>query len=92
MLPILEPFDDSVGKEPTLALRNQLSPYRRFQINLAGRPRKPFAEHESVLLTILEGDPDKAATLMRDHVFIQGEVFTDPVSTLLPSYVATGTG
>ena len=79
-------------EETTLAVRNKLSPYRRFQLNRPGRPRKSFAEHESILLAILSGRPDQAATLMRDHVLIQGEVFTDLISTLPPSYVRSGTG
>lgn len=79
-------------EESTLALRNQLSPYRRFQLNRPGRPRRSFAEHDSILMAILDGDPDHAAILMRDHVSILGEVFTDLVSTLPPSYVRAGTG
>ena len=52
-------------EESTLAVRNRLSPYRRFQRNRPGRPRKSFTEHLS----------------------IQGEVFTDLISTLPPSCV-----
>jgi DNA-binding GntR family transcriptional regulator len=79
-------------EESTLTVRNQLSPYRRFQLNRPGRPRRSFAEHESILMAILNGDPDRATSLMREHVFIQGEVFTDLVFILPPSYLRAGTG
>lgn len=79
-------------EEVTLAVRNKLSPYRRFQFNRPGRPPKSFEEHKSILNAILSGDPDRAAKEMRDHVLIQGEVFNDLISTLPPSYVRSGTG
>ena len=41
---------------------------------------------------ILEGDGERAAAAMRDHVTIQGDLFTDLISSLPPSYLQTGTG
>ena len=71
----------------TRALRNRLSPYRRFQLSQPGRIERSLAEHDAVVRAILAGDPDGAAEAMRGHVAIQGEVFTDLVAALPPAYV-----
>lgn len=72
-------------EETTRALRNRLSSYRRFQLHQPGRIANSLAEHAAVVTAILAGDADQAATAMRAHVAIQGEVFTDLVS-MLPAH------
>jgi len=74
-------------EETTRALRNRLSSYRRFQLHQPGRVANSLAEHQAVVAAILAGDADQAATAMRAHVAIQGEVFTDLVSMLPPHYL-----
>ena len=76
----------------TRVLRNRLQPYRRFQLNHPGRIDRSLAEHDAVVKAILEGDGERAAAAMRDHVTIQGDLFTDLISSLPPSYLQTGTG
>lgn len=74
-------------EETTRALRNRLSGYRRFQLNQPGRVANSLAEHAAVVAAILAGDAEQAATAMRAHVAVQGEVFTDLVSMLPPRYL-----
>ncbi len=74
-------------EETTRALRNRLSSYRRFQLHQPGRVANSLAEHEAVVAAILAGDAEQAATAMRAHVSVQGEVFTDLVSMLPPHYL-----
>ena len=75
--------------ESTRSLRNRLQPYRRFQLTQSGRIEKSLAEHGEVVDAILAGDGDAAATAMRGHVSIQGDVFTDLITALPPSYLQT---
>jgi DNA-binding GntR family transcriptional regulator len=44
--------------------------------------RHSFGEHDAVVQAILEGDGQKAADLLRSHVAIQGQRFTDLVASL----------
>ncbi|WP_282609071.1 GntR family transcriptional regulator [Pelagibius sp. Alg239-R121] len=67
--------------------RNRLSPYRRFQLHHPGRIRKSLEEHASVVEAVLAGESEEATKRMRGHVSIQGDVFSDLVSSLPPSYV-----
>lgn len=76
----------------TSSTRNRLSPYRRFQLHHPGRIRRSLQEHASVVEAIREGESEMAAERMRGHVSIQGDVFTDLVSALPPSYVQSRTG
>lgn len=75
----------------TSSTRNRLAPYRRFQLHHPGRIRRSLQEHASVVEAIREGESDLAAERMRGHVSIQGDVFSDLVSALPPSYVQAKT-
>ena len=74
-------------QESTRSLRNRLQPYRRFQLNHPGRIDRSLAEHGEVVEAILAGDGEAAAERLRAHVNIQGDVFTDLVTSLPPSYL-----
>ncbi len=74
-------------QETTRSLRNRLQPYRRFQLNHPGRIDRSLAEHGEVVEAILAGDGEAAAERLRAHVNIQGDVFTDLVTSLPPSYL-----
>lgn len=78
---------NSYLEETTRAMRNRLSPYRRFQLNHPGRVMKSWKEHQAVVDAIANGDAETAAAAMSHHVTIQGDVFTDLLSTLPESYV-----
>ncbi len=78
-------------QDTTRRLRNRLQPYRRFQLSHPGRIDRSLAEHDAVVAAILKGDGEEAAARMRDHVTIQGDLFTDLLSSLPPSYLQAGT-
>lgn len=59
---------NSVLSEMTVALRRRLSPFRRAQFNLEGRPNRSHAEHDRVVKAIIRGDAEGAHAAMLDHV------------------------
>jgi DNA-binding GntR family transcriptional regulator len=63
-------------------LARRLRPYRRLQLRVRDRMRHSFAEHDAVVLAILEGDGQRAADLLRSHVVVQGQRFPDLVASL----------
>lgn len=74
-------------EETTRGMRNRLNPYRRFQLHHPGRTLKSWNEHRAVVEAIIAGDAEAAALAMSHHVTIQGDVFTDLISSLPESYV-----
>ena len=64
------------------ALQKRLKPYRRLQPRARDRVATSFDEHEAVLAAIEAGAPEAAAEAMRGHVAVQGERFTDLLSSL----------
>ncbi|WP_207455477.1 GntR family transcriptional regulator [Azospirillum sp. SYSU D00513] len=68
--------------EQCTALHRRLKPYRRLQLRHRNRMASSLAEHTAVLEAILALDGDRAERLMRDHVVIQGERFTDFIAML----------
>ncbi|GLQ06738.1 GntR family transcriptional regulator [Sneathiella chinensis] len=74
-------------EKQTRELRRRLSPHRRLQVRIPGRLIKSSEEHGAIVRAILDGNSDLAERLTRDHVTIQGERFTDFLSTLPPHYV-----
>jgi DNA-binding GntR family transcriptional regulator len=79
---------NNVLEETTRNFRNRTIPYRRHQLNRPGRVFESLQEHQKVIEAILSGDADLADELMRDHVNVQGDVFTDFLSTLPQPYVS----
>ncbi|SDY42806.1 transcriptional regulator, GntR family [Jannaschia faecimaris] len=59
----------------TLRLHRRLKPFRRLQLRLRGRMNQSMREHREILKELVDGDPDRAAAALRDHVAIQGEKF-----------------
>ncbi|NOV17751.1 GntR family transcriptional regulator [Ensifer adhaerens] len=68
--------------EQCIALHRRLQPYRRLQLRVRNRMATSFAEHNEVVDAILAGDAEQARQLLRQHVSIQGERFSDLVATL----------
>ena len=56
--------------EITLATRVRVQPFRRAQFRNLGRLAKSHVEHDRVVLAILRGDRDGAATAMREHIML----------------------
>ena len=71
----------------TMELRTRLSPHRRLQVRIPGRMATSSDEHENLINAILQGKAEEAEQLTRKHVTIQGERFTDFLSTLPPHYL-----
>jgi DNA-binding GntR family transcriptional regulator len=56
--------------EMTHATRSRVQPFRRAQFRNLGRLAKSHVEHDCVVLAILRGDRDGAATAMREHIML----------------------
>jgi DNA-binding GntR family transcriptional regulator len=63
--------------EQTQNLHRRLQAYRRLQLRTRNRMDSSLAEHQAIVDAILAGDPERAASVMRGHVVIQGERFGD---------------
>jgi DNA-binding GntR family transcriptional regulator len=68
--------------EQTRSLYRRLRPYRRLQLRVRNRVSNSWAEHDAVVTALLAGDGEKTAELMRDHIMIQGQRFSDLMSSL----------
>ena len=67
--------------EQAKALHTRLAPYRRLQLRVRYRTRQSMVEHREVFTAIEEGNSAKAETALKAHVVIQGEKFSDLVSS-----------
>lgn len=68
--------------EQALALHRRLRPYRRLQLRVRNRIANSFNEHEAVVNAIIAGDGELTATLLRNHIMIQGQRFADLIASL----------
>lgn len=68
--------------EQTSNLHNRLHPYRRLQLRVNNRMQNSFEEHQSIVDAIINTDEDLAETLLKGHVSVQGEKFTDLIATM----------
>jgi len=69
-------------KDEALKLRRRLQVYRRLQLNFKGRVEDSFSEHEAITKAIIDGDGELASSLLRQHVSIQGDRFTQWVNSV----------
>jgi DNA-binding GntR family transcriptional regulator len=65
-----------------MALGRRLKPYRRMQLEARNRVSNSFAEHTAVLEAILAHREQEADDLLRNHVLIQNERFSDLLAVL----------
>lgn len=68
--------------EEALKLHRRLRPYRRLQLRVRNRMQASLAEHRAIVQAISEGDADKTEGVIKAHVVIQGERFSDLVAQL----------
>ena len=68
--------------EQARTLHRRLRPYRRLQLRVRGRINTSFSEHDAVVNAIIEGNSDAAGELLRDHIMIQGQRFTDLIASM----------
>lgn len=71
--------------EQARALHDRLKAYRRLQLRVRNRVQASLAEHQRVVDAIRDGNSEKAETLLRSHVLIQGERFNDFIASLHPT-------
>ena len=68
--------------EQARLLHRRLAPYRRLQLRARHRLAQSLAEHQAVVAAIVAGDEATASELLRTHVIVQGDRFSDLVATL----------
>ena len=68
--------------EQTRNLYRRLRPYRRLQLRVRNRLAASYDEHDGVVQAIIDGDGELAAQLLREHVMIQGQRFSDLMASL----------
>jgi DNA-binding GntR family transcriptional regulator len=73
---------NSFLEERAELLHRRLRPYRRLQLHVRNRMRNSFDEHEKIVRALLDGNSTLAADLLRAHVVVQGEKFTDLMSNM----------
>lgn len=69
-------------EDMTRALRNRVSSYRHIQLRHPGRLRRSWTEHDAIVQAIIQGDPDRAREVTKQHIAIQGDTFTDFMALL----------
>ncbi len=72
-------------------LYKRLTPYRRMQLRVRGRLPQSMSEHHAIVAALRKGDAVLTAEILRQHVAIQGEKFTDFMASFT-SEAAVGTG
>jgi DNA-binding GntR family transcriptional regulator len=71
-------------EEQCAQLHRRLRPYRRLQLRVRNRLSTSFSEHSAIVAAIFAGDVEQARSLLRAHVGIQGERFSDLVASMAP--------
>lgn len=69
-------------EEQCAQLHRRLRPYRRLQLRVRNRLSTSFSEHCGIVDAIFAGDGEEARRLLRAHVGIQGERFSDLVASM----------
>ncbi|MGV8937409.1 MAG: GntR family transcriptional regulator [Allorhizobium sp.] len=69
-------------KEQCIALHRRLRPYRRLQLRVRNRMKVSLEEHGSIVDAILEGNDELARKLLRSHIAVQGDRFSDLVANI----------
>ena len=69
-------------EEQARVLQRRLRPYRRLQLRVRNRVTASFDEHGAVVDAIIEGKGELAAELLRQHIMIQGQRFSDLIASL----------
>lgn len=63
--------------QQTRQLQTRLKPYRRLQLRVRNQPRRSLKEHRDIVSAIESGDEQQAEMLLKNHVSVQGDRFTD---------------
>lgn len=81
---------NAVIADATSALRRRLSPFRRAQFQLEGRPPRSHAEHDVVVSAIIRGDALAAHAAMLHHVTLVEQSFEELCASQLGSPAPSG--
>ncbi|MCJ2081759.1 GntR family transcriptional regulator [Methylobacterium sp. J-090] len=68
--------------EQARLLHRRLAPFRRMQLRARHRLGQSLAEHEAIVAAIVSGNETEASELLRAHVIVQGDRFSDLVASL----------
>ncbi len=63
-------------------LHDRLKPYRRLQLRVRHRIGRSLQEHRDIVEAIIGGDESGAEELLKAHILIQGERFSDLVASV----------
>lgn len=69
-------------REQATALHRRLKPYRRLRQRFRNRMHISFGEHQQIVDAIFAMDGEKASEVLRNHIIIQGEQFSDFIASL----------
>lgn len=69
-------------EEQCTVLHRRLRPYRRLQLRVRNRMKVSLKEHGETVEAILAGDVNASRELLRNHVAVQGDRFSDLVASL----------
>lgn len=64
------------------SLHGRLKPFRRLQLRVPGRMSSSSAEHDAIIAALRAGDAAEAERLMKSHIAVQGDRFSDFLSSL----------
>ncbi|EKF18565.1 GntR family transcriptional regulator [Nitratireductor pacificus] len=69
-------------EEQCTAMHRRLRPYRRLQLRVHNRMKASFGEHARIVDAVLAGDAELSRALLRTHVAVQGDRFSDLIANL----------
>ncbi|MCO5731414.1 GntR family transcriptional regulator [Rhizobium sp. SSA_523] len=67
-------------KDQCISLHRRLRPYRRLQLRVRNRLQTSVREHAGIVAAILAGQAEDARNLLRGHIVVQGDRFSDLVA------------
>ena len=79
---IYQASGNSVLAEEAQRMHRRLRPFRRKQLDVHGRLAQSMQEHGDILAAIDEGDADRAADLMRSHIYTLGNTYDQYLAAL----------
>lgn len=78
----MRPAEASFSRNNACNCTGACAPYRRLQLRMRNRLSTSFSEHCAIVDAIFAGNGEDARRLLRGHVGIQGERFSDLVASM----------
>ncbi|PHR68999.1 MAG: GntR family transcriptional regulator [Arcobacter sp.] len=79
---IYQASNNSFLREQTKQLKYRLLPYRKTQLKVKNRMKSSFNEHKMITEAIIRGNDVEVQDIMRNHVLVQGKLFTDMIALI----------